>query len=235
MSYKFKIPFIPIVLDISKKQPIGKVENKSYHKVFVIGFNKTGTTTLKRTLFLWGFKIGDQRVACMMMEDYRDKRLERIFKLVETADAFQDIPFSKPGLFKELDKQFPNSKFILTVRDSEEQWYNSLLNFHSKKVGRKPPTEEDLAKVNNIYKGWLLDSMKITWDYPKVDLYDEVSYKKKYLAHIEDCRAYFKERPNDFLEINVGNEKDFVRLKTFLNVQTNMKTFPWVNQTKKKN
>jgi hypothetical protein len=53
------------------------------------------------------------------------------------------------------------------------------LNFHSKKVGRKPPREEDLAEVNNIYKGWLLDSMRISWDYPNVPLYDEASYKKK--------------------------------------------------------
>jgi len=182
---------------------------------------------------LWGFKIGNQKIASMMLEDYSLQRFERIFALVETADAFQDVPFSKPGLYRELDKQFPNSKFILSVRDSEDQWFNSLLNFHSKKVGKKPPTESDLANVNNIYKGFLLDAMKISWDYPNVKLYDEVYYKKKYLNHNQDVREYFKDRPNDFMEFNVSKKEDFKSLIKFLNIDTNMKQVPWANKTKK--
>ena len=87
MPLKLKIPLLPIEITLSKKKPYGEVVNKDYNKVFVIGFNKTGTTTLKRTLFLWGFKLGDQKVASMMTEDYRDSRYERILKLVETTDA----------------------------------------------------------------------------------------------------------------------------------------------------
>ena len=233
MAYKFKFPLLPLEITLSKKQPTGKVYKRNYNKVFVIGFNKTGTTTLKRTLMLWGFKIGNQRIASMMLEDYHLKRYERILSLVETADVFQDIPFSKPDLFRELDKQFPNSKFILSVRDSEDQWFNSLLNFHSKKVGTKPPKEKDLAKVDNIYKGFLLDAMKISWNYPKIGLYDEHYYKQIYSKHIEDVREYFKSRPDDLIEINVSRKNDFKTLVSFLNIETKMEGFPWVNKTKK--
>ena len=233
MAYKFKLPLFPLEITFSKKQPFGIVLERNYNKVFVIGFNKTGTTTLKRTLMLWGFKIGNQQVASMMLEDYYLNRYERIFAFVETADVFQDIPFSKPNLFRELDKQFPNSKFILTVRDSEDQWFNSLLNFHSKKVGIKPPTEKDLANVDNIYKGFLLDAIKMTWNYPKIDLYDENYYKQMYIKHIEDVKEYFKSRPDDFMEFNVSRKNDFKALVTFLNIETKMKEFPWVNKTKK--
>src|SRR6056297_2482611 len=99
MSIKFKIPILPVNIEFSKVQPSGKVFRRDYNKVFIIGFNKTGTTTLERTLRLWGFKIGDQRVASMMLEDYSDSRWDRILKLVETADAFQDVPFSLPDTY----------------------------------------------------------------------------------------------------------------------------------------
>ena len=231
MAFKFKLPILPINISVSKVQPSGKIINKTYDKVFVIGYNKTGTTTLKRVLNLWGFKIGDQRVASMMIEDYASKRYDRIFNLVKTADAFQDVPFSYPNLYKELDEEFPNSKFILSIRNNENQWYNSLLKFHSKKVGRTPPRVEDLANVNNIYKGWLLDVFKLVHDYPNTPLYDKSDLTKRYLNHNEDVETYFKDRPNDFLKMNISNSNDFLNLVNFLNIKTNMKEFPWMNKT----
>jgi len=233
MAIEFTIPFIPVKIKASKVQPSGKVLNKNYNKVFVIGFNKTGTTSLRRTMMLWGFKIGNQQVASMMVEDYANKRYDRIFRLVETADAFQDVPFSYPLLYKKLDKKFPNSKFILTVRDSKEQWFNSLLNFHSKKAGNKPPKKEDLDRINNIYRGFMLDTKYLVWDYPEVKLYNKQHYTDKYTKHNNDVRHYFKNRPDDFIEINLSNQGDFSRLKKFLNVDTNMSGFPWVKKTKK--
>jgi len=225
------VPLLPFVINISRRQPKGRINNRKYNKVFIIGFNKTGTTTLKHTLMSWGLKPGNQKIACMMMEDYKDKRYERIFSLVETADVFQDIPFSAPEFFIELDKQFPESKFILSVRDSEDQWFDSMLNAHSKKAGRKPPMAEDLSKVTNIYEGWLLDAMTILWDYPSIDLYNEQLYKKKYLDHIQKARKYFGSRSDDYIEINVSRQKDFGKLAKFLDVSTKMKNFPWANKT----
>ena len=140
-------------------------------------------------------------------------------------------PFSKPGLFRELDKRFPGSKFILTVRDSPEQWFDSMLNFHAKKAGVTPPTEETLSEVKNIYKGWLLDYIRITWNYPEIELYDEVYYKRVYSDHINDVKEYFSTRPKDLLVVNVANPYDFPRLVSFLNVKTKMNSFPWVKKT----
>ena len=36
-----------------------EIIERDYDKVFVIGFNKTGTTTLKKVLGLFGFKVGN--------------------------------------------------------------------------------------------------------------------------------------------------------------------------------
>jgi len=40
-------------------------------------------------------------------------------------------------------------------------------------------------------------------------LYDEEYYRQKYLKHNNDVRDYFKDRPNDFIEINVSKKEHF--------------------------
>lgn len=236
---KIKIPVLPLEfilkrVNSSTNKTSSKITNRGYNKIFVIGFGKTGTTTLNKTLKTFGFSIGDQAVAEILSEDWSKGRKDRIINYCYTADAFQDLPFMMPGLFIELDKTFPNSKFILTVRDSPDQWYNSLIRFHTKIFSQRiniPPNEEDLRNALYRYKGWALDSMKFFWDYPNVDLYDEKKYKERYNHHIETVRSYFKNRPNDLIEINVAKRTDFIRLCDFLEVQTQMTDFPWENKT----
>ncbi len=156
-----RIPLININISISRKKSFSsKIYNKNYNKVFVIGFNKTGTTTLKKTLSSFGLKVGNQVAAEVLTEDWsKYKKADRIIRYCHTADAFQDLPFSKPKLYEDLDQAFPNSRFILTIRDTPEQWFQSLVNYYTKKFSTTnlPPTEKDLANATYRYKGFLLD------------------------------------------------------------------------------
>jgi hypothetical protein len=81
-------------------------KNNIDYKVFCIGFGKTGTTSLEKALTGFGFTMGNQAVGEILAEDWANLRSERIIKFCKTANAFQDIPFALPGLFKELDKAF---------------------------------------------------------------------------------------------------------------------------------
>lgn len=85
-------------------------------KVFCIGRNKTGTTSLKKALSEFGYLIGDQRAAERLIDAYAIRDFGPIMSYCETAEAFQDVPFSWPYTYVVLDQAFPNSKFILTVR-----------------------------------------------------------------------------------------------------------------------
>src|SRR5690606_32403789 len=100
--------------------------------MFCIGLNKTGTTTLETGLKAFNYKMGDQKTGELLFKDWYKRDFKKIIALAKTADAFQDAPFSFPFTFIALDQHFPNAKFILTVRDSPEQWYKSLTTFHSK-------------------------------------------------------------------------------------------------------
>lgn len=121
-------------------------------KIFGIGNNKTGTTSLQKAMFDLGYKIGDQRTAELLHKEWSLRNFKPIVEYCKTAEFFQDIPFSKPFTFVALDQAFPNSKFILTVRDNPEQWYNSLVKFHSKLWGKdgRTPTNK-ICKTHQMY------------------------------------------------------------------------------------
>jgi len=103
-------------------------------KLFCVGFNKTGTTSLELALSSLGFHMGNQARGELLFRDWCNRKFERIIQLATTADAFQDIPFSLPYTFQVMDLSFPDAKFILTVRDDPEQWYQSISTFHAKIV-----------------------------------------------------------------------------------------------------
>ncbi len=240
-----KLPFLPWDLNIQRclheqaeqTTPLAKttVKRNKYNKVFCIGANKTGTTSLGALLSSFGFKMGDQSVAEILSLDWlANKNTDRIIRYCYTADTFQDVPFSYRGLHQDLDKAFPNSKFILTVRDSPDEWFNSLVSFHTKIFSTdstRPPNADELDSATYRYKGYALDVFKLAHKYPTVPLYDEDTYKNDYILNNDEKRTYFRGRPNDFIEINLAIKDDFRRLCEFLNVETDITDFPWLNKS----
>jgi len=237
-----KLPFLPWDLNIQRhvrnKYPLPPpviTKRKDYNKIFCIGSNKTGTTSLEKLLTLFGFEIGNQPVGEILSLDWLiHKNAERIIKYCYTADAFQDAPFSYPGLYRELDKAFPNSKFIMTVRNSPDEWYKSLVRFHTLVFSsdpNRPPNKDDLANATYRYKGYVFDVLALLYEYPKTPLYDESMYKNHYVADNDEKRSYFKDRPNDFIEINLAVKDDFWRLCDFMGIETNINGFPWLNRS----
>lgn len=108
---------------------------KSDHKVFCVGFWKTGTTSIYKALSILGYRAG---------------RLIRVGKEPKEGwipyikrcnyDAFTDDPMS--FIYKDLDKAFPNSKFILTIRD-RDSFAKSYVNYFEGTEFEKIPEEVD--------------------------------------------------------------------------------------------
>lgn len=202
-------------------------------KVFGIGANKTGTTSLKSAMEELGYSIGNQRVAELLMYDYAIRDFSKIVDYCHTADFFQDIPFSKPYTYAILDHEFPNSKFILTIRDSAEQWYNSLISFHTNLWGEggQTPSKEDLKKATYIYQGFPWHANRIHYNTPDHNPYKKEILIKSYLEHINSVKFYFRHRPGDLLIINVAEEGSYQKLCDFVGVKPVRENFPWKNKT----
>ena len=202
-------------------------------KVFCVGRNKTGTTSLAKAFRDLGYMVGHQPTAeAICNENYFERRFGPIVDYCKSAQVFQDAPFSYPHLFVHLDQAFPGSKFILSVRDDPEQWYRSVTRFHAKKWGTDgaTPTAAQLKVAPYRTKGFGYNVVKVhgtTDENP----YDKETMIEHYKAHNRAVQDYFKYRPNDLLVVNVAHKEDYGRLVEFLGVSSALTDFPKENVT----
>lgn len=202
-------------------------------KIFCIGRNKTGTTSIHKVFLELEIPVGVQRKAELLAPDWGIGRYDRIEQYVRYGGiAFQDVPFSLPNTFREMDERFPGSKFILTVRDSADVWYDSVVRFQSKLFGNgRIPTKEDLKNSTYVHKGWVWKMNRFIHDTPEDDLYNEEMLKRSYLKHNADVRDYFHDRPEQLLIINLKNADAAQKISAFLNTGKHIKEIPWENKT----
>ena len=178
-------------------------------KVFGIGLSKTGTTSLARALEILGYNVKD----CLGITKYSKGDLSSINETaLDTYDALTDTPI--PNFYRELDKKYPNSKFILTVRDMDG-WLNSCRKQFNKKLAEK---RSDAA--NQLF----------------LELYDTVIFEEKkfrtgYQKFTEGVLEYFKDRPNDLLIIDISKGEGWEKLCPFLDKPLQKTLFPKSNVT----
>ncbi|MCK5636026.1 MAG: hypothetical protein KAH91_01295 [Thermoplasmatales archaeon] len=106
--------------------PIFKKKNSPL--VFCIGDGKTATTSLSKALGIMGY-----RSVHYLRMGYCPKIGWIEFIRKSNYDTFADWPMMKGDFYKELDKEFPNSKFILTLRDPQS-YGKSFEKFFKKTV-----------------------------------------------------------------------------------------------------
>jgi len=169
-------------------------------KVFGIGFHKTGTSSLKSALRLLGYTVAERFV--VGDETIRDTVIvDRAIQIANAADAVQDNPW--PLVYRELDCAFPGSKFILTIRDTDEWWASALGHFGGKSTAMR------------------------TWIYGVGDPEGhEDLYKRRYEGHNDEVLEYFSDRPDDLLVFAIADGEGWDRLCPFLEVTIPDEPFP---------
>lgn len=210
-----------------------RIKIKGKVKYFCIGRNKTGTTSIKKAFADLGFPAGDQRTAEILYDKYYFKgEFGPIIEYCKSAQVFQDVPFSCPETYKHLDKAYPGSKFILTIRDDPEQWYRSITRFHAKSFGTegRVPTVDDLKRATYVRPGFMYNTVRLHGT-PEHDPYNKEIMIANYSRHIESVMEYFKDRPSDLLVINLAETGAYRKFIEFLGVDSPYEDFPWENPT----
>ena len=201
-------------------------------KIFVIGRNKTGTTSTGSALSSFGYRIGNQTEAEQLSEDWFKRDFRRIVKYCKNADAFQDVPFSRDYTYQIMDYAFPGSKFILTVRNSPEEWYESLTRYHTEIVGKnRLPTAGDLKQFLYRNTGWLWRQQQIVYGIDETSLYDKDIYINHYISHKHKILDYFRNRPEDLLVLNLSKPGAMQSLCKFLNITFTNQVMPHLNKS----
>jgi hypothetical protein len=157
-------------------------------KVFAIGFPKTGTTSINRALTTLGYKVKGH--FGLKDPDISRNVYETAFHFVDQYDAFEDAPWCY--IYKELDKKYPESKFILTLRPTE-QWIKSI--------------------VNNFIRAKSMNE----WIYgARCPQGNEVLYITRYERHNKEVLEYFKDRADDILVFQLTEGDGWKKLCQFL-------------------
>lgn len=181
-------------------------------KIFCIGFNKTGTVSLHKALSELGYRgihglwKNHKNVEKAISEN---KPLLNYFD--NNITHFSDLDIIKDN-YKLLDKQYPNSKFILNTRN-KESWL----------VSRKKHYNDYLNNKNNgkYHNGW-------RWVKES-----ESDWSKEWDKHHEEVIEYFKNRPEDFLIVDIPSGDGYNKLCPFLGKELLGRKFPRLNVTKK--
>lgn len=148
-------------------------------KVFCVGFQKTGTTSLGLALEYLGYSVcGYYPFRDFAHVKHFDEMAfrKRVFDLADTHDAFKDTPW--PIFYRELDERYPGSKFILIIRDTEK-WIMSA--------------SEDFQGYENSIHNYIYGV-----PYP---LGHEDVFVDRYKRHNREVREYFSTRPDDLLTL----------------------------------
>jgi len=176
------------------------------HKVFCIGFMKTGTTTLNRALSMLGYRVSHNSWKWLKLIVKND--WPGIQQKMDSWDAVEDNPI--PLIYKELDALYPRSKFILTEREPEK-WYNSV-SYH-------------VGDLSSPMHEWLFGRGK---GLPRNDKKHTLNV---FVKHRENVIEYFKDRPDDLLIIDVTKIENWDVLCAFLGEEIPEAAFPHANRT----
>ena len=176
-----------------------------FGKVFGIGLSKTGTTSLYAALHRLAVRAATYRhlkaagLRGWFVGDFSEDHLA-------PWDAVTDLPIAT--YFPDLDRRYPGSKFVLTVREIES-WLDSARRHWSRRPNR---TKGFGRKVRMATYG--------------ISGFDAGRFRHVYEAHERNVRWHFRDRPDDLLVMDLGAGDGWAELCRFLGRDAPDEPFP---------
>ena len=177
-------------------------------KIFGVGLSRTGTTSLHMALLLMGkasIHYPLNAAPYWLAGDFY------LYDPLAEFDACLDIPTS--AYFRELDKAYPGSRFILTVRN-EDQWASSIERLYA-----------NLPKSSQHTQ--LRDMVRLV-TYGTVNFHSD-RYRRIFNEHNDAVQAYFKNRPDALLVMDISAGDGWEKLCPFVEEKIPTVEFPKLN------
>jgi Sulfotransferase domain len=183
---------------------------QSHQKVFGIGLSRTGTTSLGEALNLLGI-----RTIHFPSDPETLKELKNGSYKLSVLENFQGaVDISVAPYYAQLDKVYPESKFILTVRPMDS-WIDSVRSHWSlaeRWTGQNYPFIEFIR----------------TAVYGSVE-FNENRFRFVYQTHFRNVSNYFSNRSTDLLIMDIFNGDGWQKLCPFLGLPVPNVSFPYLN------
>lgn len=176
-------------------------------KVFGVGLSKTGTTSLHAALERLGLRSLHNPESMLRVED---GELRFSPALAAEYDSLSDLPIA--AFYRELDRAFPGSRFVLTTR-SEEPWLVSCATHFDPSAFQ--PNEVVRKLVERVYGS---------------PVFDANTFRASLRKHESAVRDYFANRPSDLLVIDIDDADKWTPLCRFLGMSAPGASYPHENR-----
>jgi hypothetical protein len=185
-------------------------------RIFGIGLHKTATSSLHSAFKLLGYDSFHWESNKKAGKIWEEMSTQRRSNTLEHYYALCDMPI--PLFYKELDSTYPNSRFILTVRD-ESKWLKSVERLWDPKYN--PTWDWDVQPfTHRIHRSF----------YGRIDFHAE-TFLNRYRQHNAEVRAYFK-NSDRLLVMDMDDEAGWQELCQFLDRPTPNIPYPTEYKTK---
>lgn len=185
-------------------------------KVFGIGLSRTGTKSLTDALNFLGIPtvhFPEDAQTVSELAAFRNSNRDTLnLTILRRYTGATDTPMA--SVYRALDRGYPQSKFILTVRDQaswlascERFWNTTVLPFVSK-------------EANGPYVAWINRNVY------GIEHFERTAFVRTYDQHCMGVRDYFARRPNDLLTLDIVGGQGWRELCAFVNRPVPRVPFP---------
>ena len=186
----------------------GPAAGELRRKVFGIGLNKTGTSSLKLAMEHLGYRTSGSNKA--LLREVRRGNSAPAIAHSRNFDCFSDWPW--PLIYRELHEEYGNQAcYILTRRSSFKKWFASV---------------ETHARSSRLFSG-----QGLAYGYYR-PFGREAAYREIYDRHNDEVRTYFTSGPGagaPFMEMCLDEGDGWEKLCEFLGCPVPDQPFPHRN------
>ena len=179
------------------------------NKIFGIGWAKTGTSSLGECFKILEYNHQGQDL--QLVKYIKNNKLQRIMEIAEKKESFEDWPWII--LYRELDTNFQDSRFILTIRETD-RWIRSYKNM----LERQGEASDELNEMRQILYGLPFPDVTAS------------QLANRYDRHNREVKDYFRDRLEDLLIVDWEKGDGWVELCEFLGREVPDVPFPHVNK-----
>ncbi|GLB48654.1 sulfotransferase [Neptunitalea lumnitzerae] len=187
---------------------VGKHFYKMYNlkpKVFGIGLNRTGSSSLGRFFEMLGYKHSFECYGAEKLKIFLNDKAA-LKKEMDKFEMHEDWPTAQ--VYKLLAEYYPDAKFILTLRDTPEQWFNSLLNTSGQEAAPFNKTKELIYGYGVITEAQREELIGV------------------YENHIKEVTEFFSNTPERLLILKTSDKNKNDKICDFLNISRVNFDFP---------